>query len=980
MQLLSNSVELKYGGNVIKQGSETPFGFVFRGEDSSIIDLQSATVLVKIANEKALILEKTATIDTENTVTFYLSKEDVTGNGKMRLEFLVTFSDGRQEKFPADGWQEIRITPTLDDLTNGSVAVVTVSSIQKQIDEIAKGSTNAETSQARVNADATVTYTNLKERLDTEHKKLTSELAQMATQDKAIADGLVDDYNQLQNTLNQAANSKSRKVVLKKATYRVTNILNVPSNIEVDLNGSTILFDNVNKITIQQGAFGTGHFGVFNVHGEQTSTSTDIVSYKSVLNKENIDALRVSRFFNYLGKWGVSSTVGFSVGDFIEIKVPYEGNSINSIKPTANVLAKIEHIDGNFIYTDYYSPYNWSGFTFVSGVATIKKVNVKKNVHIHGGTIIDVAPESYRPTFQEPIANIPNRHLYPSGVGIAYAYNVRVDDMVFKDLKQSGIRQYYTHSTKLENFEMVNAKSIGGGEGYASSNMFVMNMTLEQVRGIGAPRHLVDISGGYFCQVRDCIGQATTEGAFDLHGVGEHDITFDNCVGGMTLGNTLYGFPEIGHNIRVSNSKLTVNSLGFYTNTVFENSEITLFGQTGKTDKDGVSYKSFTIPQVTFRECEVLLTEGNDGFKCNKRGQTIKSWFTFDDCEIRQSETISNGSYPLFIESYEHATITNCTVSDMGGWNYIEVKNNKKVTVNHNDVTDSIIYISAPNSTDVIDYNANHNTFTFTDYYNDKLLTVNSTIFGFDKLGSSKGVVRANGNTVISKQTISPKPIYLYAIYFGNNAGGDLDFYSSENVFRTTVDNAIGGILFDFANTTSRYTSFGNITQGKVTNSTIQQEEAYKKSVLGRYAQIIQIVGNNGYAKIGEFTATTAGHRHFIFDWISAAGTLPSAGRVVLSVNIPTLGTSTPSYNVFIANTKFGGTNDINGDDFILVETAVTSTSHTYALYVSVGASRTFSFTPILERTSVMKWSEKGTSIVATLPTGTQFIGADSNI
>ncbi|HFK2719246.1 TPA: hypothetical protein ACG1DY_005105, partial [Escherichia coli] len=104
----------------------------FRGEDGSKVDLQDATVQVKIANEKALILEKTATVDSDNVVTFSLSKDDVTGHGDMRLEFHVTRTDGKIELFPADGWQKIKITPNLSNIDKGGVAVITVEGIKAE--------------------------------------------------------------------------------------------------------------------------------------------------------------------------------------------------------------------------------------------------------------------------------------------------------------------------------------------------------------------------------------------------------------------------------------------------------------------------------------------------------------------------------------------------------------------------------------------------------------------------------------------------------------------------------------------------------------------------------------------------------------------------------------------------------------------------------------------------------------------------------
>ncbi|MDK7664384.1 hypothetical protein [Cytobacillus oceanisediminis] len=138
MQITANSVKLLTGGNVIKQGDQTPLTFELIDETGNQVNLQEANVLVKIANPQILVLQKEATINVDNSISISLSQNDITGHGVMRLEFHVTYPDQQIEVFPADGWQEIKITPSLDTLDNGVVSVVTVEQIkhdyQQQID------------------------------------------------------------------------------------------------------------------------------------------------------------------------------------------------------------------------------------------------------------------------------------------------------------------------------------------------------------------------------------------------------------------------------------------------------------------------------------------------------------------------------------------------------------------------------------------------------------------------------------------------------------------------------------------------------------------------------------------------------------------------------------------------------------------------------------------------------------------------------
>lgn len=67
-------------------------------------------------------------------------------------------------------------------LENSEQAVTTSNSVQEQFNQVViNGDSSVESAQARVNADGSVTYTTLKDRLDTEHNRLTAQLAHTST-------------------------------------------------------------------------------------------------------------------------------------------------------------------------------------------------------------------------------------------------------------------------------------------------------------------------------------------------------------------------------------------------------------------------------------------------------------------------------------------------------------------------------------------------------------------------------------------------------------------------------------------------------------------------------------------------------------------------------------------------------------------------------------------------------------------------------
>jgi hypothetical protein len=143
MYKAGNSVEQVFGGTVIKQGDQTPLGFNFRDENGQLVSLLGATVQVKIASNKGVVVEKQATISDGYTVTFSLGQDDITGSGDMMIEFIVTYSSGLQEKFPSDDWQRIRITPTLEDVEKYGIGYITFEKLtgefQHQFNEFTGG-------------------------------------------------------------------------------------------------------------------------------------------------------------------------------------------------------------------------------------------------------------------------------------------------------------------------------------------------------------------------------------------------------------------------------------------------------------------------------------------------------------------------------------------------------------------------------------------------------------------------------------------------------------------------------------------------------------------------------------------------------------------------------------------------------------------------------------------------------------------------
>ncbi|MES9790712.1 glycosyl hydrolase family 28-related protein, partial [Priestia megaterium] len=300
MYKVGNSVEQVYGGSVVKQGDRTPFGFVFRDEAGETVNIKNATVKIKIANGKALLLEKNAVLKDDYTVEFSLGQADITGSGDMRLEFTVTYSSGLQEKFPSDDWQRIKITPTLDDITQTGIAYLTfekmkadftqkVDDLNNRVDNIVaeSGNSNIEIMESRKDIYGN-TYTTLKERLDEEQtnlgdvsildwlpanlseaiKDLRSWVNQRAVNVRtppynAKADGS-DETALIQRAMNETA-LKTKIMYAPSGTYGVSATLKVPTGLSIVGDGKRTKFKALaNLNTGVSTSNNTGQF--FEVH------------------------------------------------------------------------------------------------------------------------------------------------------------------------------------------------------------------------------------------------------------------------------------------------------------------------------------------------------------------------------------------------------------------------------------------------------------------------------------------------------------------------------------------------------------------------------------------------------------------------------------------------------------------------------------------------------------------------------------------
>jgi hypothetical protein len=256
-------------------------GYSITHADGTPVNLTGATVRFIMGKGKTLLTNAVATIvnAASGSVEYTLTEEDTLEAGVFNAEFEVTFSTGKVKTYPNNGYIKVTIQANIDkDLSTYiedqiayrvSDLQVLKNEIQAQLNQFAIGATNAETSQARVEADGT-TNTTLKARLDKKEAEFktfktdtTTQLAQKAAQtDLSTQASRID--NLVANVGNASGNSEivDMRVGSDGVTYSSsgqalrTQLTNLTT--AINLNDISNLINTTNKYNVASGVTNSG--------------------------------------------------------------------------------------------------------------------------------------------------------------------------------------------------------------------------------------------------------------------------------------------------------------------------------------------------------------------------------------------------------------------------------------------------------------------------------------------------------------------------------------------------------------------------------------------------------------------------------------------------------------------------------------------------------------------------------------------------
>lgn len=384
----------------------------------------------------------------------------------------------------------------------------------------------------------------------------------------AIGDGVTDDTTAVQSAINYASENGISKVMFMK-NHLITKSVVVPSNMELDLNGSTIVFDGSYAFVAQGRVVNEYNLGTNVSSGYITLTTESpndfkvndllrIVSQRDALSSDAGDDWRLG--------YATPNAQGCYFAEFIRVA---KINSTTSFNATAGLIFPNYRVD-NTLET---SP-------SARERTTIQKINPVKNVLIKNGTI---------------------KGKYSAGVRVVYGENCLIENVHFEHIGSAtdamasimfrnsinceafNCTNYYdaTEEASTENhyyrngFKVISSQNCGFNKCYSENASQAFDITYE--------------GGGVcssYCYIIQCETNGTTSNGATTHGGTYASQIFDNrflnCkrngVSNRTRSTVIKGNLVVGNDRTVDSYGINVYE-GWARDCVIEGNTIIGFGE-----------------------------------------------------------------------------------------------------------------------------------------------------------------------------------------------------------------------------------------------------------------------------------------------------------------------------------------------------------------------------------------------------------------
>lgn len=302
-------------------------------------------------------------------------------------------------------------------------------------------------------------------------------------------------------------------------TYLLTDQVLMQNNFKYKTSGGKYLWNGTAGAVTVQGR----DWGVFQAIGEQGSNIDSFVL--------TVDIVEFTESFYYLG-----NDAAFT-GREDTYMVVFAGTLSTPTIPSFSLMPKFIQISGaGRCQLDYRN-----GWDIPIGKSiTYRAVTPKYGIEIEGLHITDISPASG------------DSADYASAISLGFAYNCH-----FKNITGVGFRNpiafcQWVTDCSIDTGRIERPQATGGGQGYFVQWTNALRCDTSNVTGY-LSRHLVDHTQSAYCNVSNCRDSNSQDGAFTNHGAYEHDISYQNCVGFHSVGNSGASFGETCKRITIIN-------------------------------------------------------------------------------------------------------------------------------------------------------------------------------------------------------------------------------------------------------------------------------------------------------------------------------------------------------------------------------------------------------------------------------------------
>ena len=444
----------------------------------------------------------------------------------------------------------------------------------------------------------------------------------------AVGTGTADDTTKVQNMLNSTGN----KIKFGRGkSYKITSKLFLNKSFtEIDLNGSTLLFDS-SAVTTQ--IFDNKLFFVsppnVNVNAKRANVTGVGVYYKFGASPEKI-----------AGKFTVDDVSKFAVGDCVVIEYQTAAtntHTLTDLKPSLATYAKILEIDvtNKVVYTDYYTEYNFRGLPPIAGSGFMYAVDPIKKVKIKNGTLKSITPNAAGKK--------------DCAIRAEYTDGLILEDITLVDFNDKAIQPRYARNFRFTNIES-DVKRGDKQIDYVVQFLQAYNGVVDNVTGADNTAVLDYSYGSAYIHNLNLQSRNNNGawGAIQLHGEGEHDITFENCSGFFSFANNTGEFPGHSYNITLENCKGAAYLPGC-DNLQINNSNLILMS---------TDYSNLRIYGVSVNDSKIQMMK-SVLYKASTRGGNISPYLRFSNSEVIPFYDGTTGLYKFNFIGFDEVSFTN---------------------------------------------------------------------------------------------------------------------------------------------------------------------------------------------------------------------------------------------------------------------------------------------------------------------------------